>query len=84
MDNNVTGEELSLSPTPVLVAPGVHIELGCFNQPLHLLPQFLPNKIGGFACPAGNASCALNYSPGKALVPALEQQLLPLSPPKAA
>ncbi|XP_010284817.1 PREDICTED: LOW QUALITY PROTEIN: sentrin-specific protease 1, partial [Phaethon lepturus] len=24
---------------------------------------FLPNKISGFACPAGNASCALNYSP---------------------
>ncbi|XP_042652866.1 sentrin-specific protease 1 isoform X1 [Tyto alba] len=31
------------------------------------LPQppgkFLPNKISGFACPAGNASCTLNYSP---------------------
>ncbi|KAM9252099.1 sentrin-specific protease 1 [Cariama cristata] len=26
--------------------------------------KFLPNKISGFACPAGNASCALNYSPG--------------------
>ncbi|XP_054662920.1 sentrin-specific protease 1 isoform X2 [Grus americana] len=25
--------------------------------------EFLPNKISGFACPAGNASCALNYSP---------------------
>ncbi|KGL76167.1 Sentrin-specific protease 1, partial [Tinamus guttatus] len=25
--------------------------------------QFLPNKIGSFSCPAGNASCALNYSP---------------------
>ncbi|NXU30026.1 SENP1 protease, partial [Thalassarche chlororhynchos] len=25
--------------------------------------QFLPNKISGFACPAGNASCALNYGP---------------------
>ncbi|XP_075301775.1 sentrin-specific protease 1 isoform X2 [Opisthocomus hoazin] len=25
--------------------------------------KFLPNKISGFACPAGNASCALNYSP---------------------
>ncbi|KAM6330767.1 sentrin-specific protease 1 isoform 1-T2 [Alca torda] len=25
--------------------------------------KFLPNKIGTFACPAGNASCALNYSP---------------------
>ncbi|XP_040437062.1 sentrin-specific protease 1 isoform X1 [Falco naumanni] len=25
--------------------------------------KFLPNKIGGFTCPAGNASCALNYSP---------------------
>ncbi|KAM8990264.1 sentrin-specific protease 1 [Ara ararauna] len=27
------------------------------------VPWFLPNKISGFACPAGNASCALNYSP---------------------
>ncbi|NWU91950.1 SENP1 protease, partial [Upupa epops] len=25
--------------------------------------KFLPNKISGFTCPAGNASCALNYSP---------------------
>ncbi|XP_061203217.1 sentrin-specific protease 1 isoform X3 [Neopsephotus bourkii] len=25
--------------------------------------KFLPPKIRGFACPAGNASCALNYSP---------------------
>ncbi|XP_055649245.1 sentrin-specific protease 1, partial [Falco peregrinus] len=25
--------------------------------------KFLTNKIGGFTCPAGNASCALNYSP---------------------
>ncbi|KAM6389825.1 LOW QUALITY PROTEIN: sentrin-specific protease 1 [Rhynochetos jubatus] len=28
-----------------------------------LITQFLPSKVGGFACPAGNASCALNYSP---------------------
>ncbi|CAM9940771.1 unnamed protein product, partial [Bubo scandiacus] len=38
--------------------------------------KFLPNKISGFACPAGNASCALNYSPGangqwRGLVPPL-------------
>ncbi|XP_069735650.1 sentrin-specific protease 1 [Phaenicophaeus curvirostris] len=25
--------------------------------------KFLPNKTSGFTCPAGNASCALNYSP---------------------
>nr|XP_013797712.1 PREDICTED: sentrin-specific protease 1-like [Apteryx mantelli mantelli] len=25
--------------------------------------KFLPNKIGSFTCPAGNASCTLNYSP---------------------
>ncbi|XP_009072152.1 PREDICTED: sentrin-specific protease 1, partial [Acanthisitta chloris] len=24
---------------------------------------FLPTKLSGFTCPAGNASCALNYSP---------------------
>ncbi|NXL84500.1 SENP1 protease, partial [Alectura lathami] len=28
----------------------------------NLSTQFLPNKLGSFACPAGNASCALNYS----------------------
>ncbi|NWR57095.1 SENP1 protease, partial [Bucorvus abyssinicus] len=25
--------------------------------------KFVPNKLSSFACPAGNASCALNYSP---------------------
>ncbi|NXI97695.1 SENP1 protease, partial [Psophia crepitans] len=25
--------------------------------------EFFPNKIGGFACPAGNTPCALSYSP---------------------
>ncbi|KAM6294429.1 sentrin-specific protease 1 [Aegotheles albertisi] len=31
--------------------------------------KLLPSKAGGFACPAGNASCALSYSPD---VPSLE------------
>uniref|UniRef100_A0A8V5GN44 Uncharacterized protein n=1 Tax=Melopsittacus undulatus TaxID=13146 RepID=A0A8V5GN44_MELUD len=56
------------------------MEPGTFPQPLHLLPQLSPNKMSAFACPAGNASCALNYSPGKELGPALGQQLLPLPP----
>ncbi|NXA43834.1 SENP1 protease, partial [Eudromia elegans] len=31
--------------------------------------QFLPNKIGSFSCPAGNVSCALNYSPAEVPCP---------------
>ncbi|XP_068777459.1 sentrin-specific protease 1 isoform X1 [Struthio camelus] len=33
------------------------------DQLLQSDSKFLPNKIGNFTCPAGNASCTLNYSP---------------------
>ncbi|XP_057261977.1 sentrin-specific protease 1 isoform X1 [Pezoporus wallicus] len=45
--------------------PGSAFE--AFPLPARAAPRleskFLPTKISGFTCPAGNASCALNYSP---------------------
>jgi len=61
-----------VSPPIVLSCLGFGVELCCLLiQSCDLLTQFLPNKISDFACPAGNASCALNYSPGKTLGSAL-------------
>lgn len=46
--------------------------------------QFLPNKISAFACPAGNASCALNYSPGNTALSAPERRFFGRFLPKSA
>ncbi|OXB69649.1 UNVERIFIED_CONTAM: hypothetical protein H355_008597, partial [Colinus virginianus] len=55
--------------TAVTAAPGERARAGAVSElcffvikTCNLSPQLLPNKTSSFVCPAGNASCALNYS----------------------